>query len=449
MTSALARTPPATPGLPFIGSLYRMMFDPLHYLQEVPPTHGGLVKLGRAAGRAVYLVTDAEMLKEVLTQPDRFLSGPVKAFFKPLFRDGLVTSDGAAWRQQRKLIQPSFHPRRLAAAQPRMARTIAAGMESWSSDIDAGSVVDMYELLNQISMRVVLDAIFDLPGAPPEALELGTSVGSAMDYLYDAFWRPYLPPRWVPTPRNRRFARNLAAIDACVGALIEQRSGDSSGDDLLSILCRALGSADGLPREEVVGHLVSIIIGGFETTALVMTYALHLVHAHPDVKAQLVSEVDRVLGGDLPTVEHIEQLVYTRQVLDESMRIYPPAWLFGRTPAKDEALGGFAVPADANLLISPWAVHHRPDYWPDPERFDPSRFAADSGVDRHPFSYIPFGGGPRFCVGRNLALMEGVLLLAMFIQRFEYRTVRPERFSLVPGVTLRPAEGLPMVLTRR
>jgi cytochrome P450 len=259
-------------------------------------------------------------------------------------------------------------------------------------------------------------------------------------------------PERVPTPRNRRFSRALSTVDKIVYSMIEERrAGRIVADDLLSMLMEARDAETGesMSDKQLRDEVMTIFLAGHETTASSLSWALYLVSKDPNVEEKLAAEVDAALNGRTPAMEDLPNLPYTRMVIEEALRLYPPAWAFGRQAIADDEIGGYRIPANSSVLVSPWITHRHPAFWDRPQQFDPERFTAEKSAGRPRYAYFPFGGGPRQCIGNEFAMMETQLVLAMIAQQFKFRLVPGQRVEPDPSVTLRPKGTLAMTLTAR
>jgi cytochrome P450 len=257
----------------------------------------------------------------------------------------------------------------------------------------------------------------------------------------------------LPLPSNKRIERAVARLDATIFRMIaERRASGEVGDDLLSMLLAARddeGDGTGMSDRQLRDEAMTIFLAGHETTANALTWTWYLLSQHPEVERLLHDEVDRVLGGRAATVTDLGELKYCESVFAEAMRLYPPAWAVGRQALEDFAAGEFVVPAGTMVLMSQWVVHRDERFWPDPTRFDPGRWTPEARAARPKFSYFPFGGGARVCIGEPFAWMEGVLLLATIAQRWRFELAPDARVEPQPLITLRPRYGMPMIARRR
>ncbi|MEZ4616849.1 MAG: cytochrome P450 [Caldilineaceae bacterium] len=267
---------------------------------------------------------------------------------------------------------------------------------------------------------------------------------------------PFLP-RFLPTQQNRRFNRATKTLDATIYGMIRERRATACNDtntqstDLLSMMmaARDADTGEAMTDEQLRHEIALLIFAGHDTTANALTWIFYLLSQHPEEEAKLHAELDSVLHGRTPTVDDLPNLPYTRMVIEESLRLYPPAWTIGRQSIQPDVIGGYTMPAKANLIVPIYVIHRDPRWWPDPERFDPERFTPERNAERHKFAYLPFGGGPRICIGSNFAMMEAQLVLATVAQRYRLRLVAGHVVKPKPVVMLCPSDGLPMVVARR
>jgi cytochrome P450 len=305
--------------------------------------------------------------------------------------------------------------------------------------------------MTRLTLAIVGRTLFDA-NVESEADEIGAALTTALGLFGRTFTLPYfeLLDR-LPLPMNRRFDRAKARIDATIARLIEERRRKPGGADLLSLLvsaCDTEGDGGGMTDAQVRDEAITIFLAGHETTANALAWTWYLLARNPEAEARLHAEVD-ALGGRAPTAADLPRLPWTEMVLAESMRLYPPAWIIGRRAVEPYAVGGFDVPRGSIVVVSQWVTHRDPRWFPDPERFDPERFGRAAKEARPKFAYFPFGGGPRVCIGEGFAWMEGVLVLAAIARRWRLRLVPGQIVVPAPSITLRPGNGIRMLLERR
>ncbi|MGH9847761.1 MAG: cytochrome P450, partial [Blastocatellia bacterium] len=365
---------------------------------------------------------------------------------KRLLGEGLLTSESEFHLRQRRLAQPAFHRQRIAGYATTMVEFATKMRDQWRPGETRDIAREMMRLTLAIAGKTLFGA--DVTGEADE-------IGRALDVTMQAFNRLTLPfsnlIERLPLPSVRRFARAKERLDATIYRMIRERraSGEDQGD-LLSMLVQARdeeGDGTGMTDEQLRDEAMTIFLAGHETTANALTWTWYLLSQYPAVEARLHAEIDEVSNGRLPTAEDFPRLKYAEMVLAESMRLYPPAWIIGRRALSDYSIDGYRIPAGSILLMSQYVVHHRAEYFPDPFRFDPERWTPEAKESRPQFSYFPFGGGPRLCIGEQFAWMEGVLVLAAIAQR--WRLLATETPRIHPLITLRPKGGLRMTAEAR
>jgi cytochrome P450 len=423
-------------------------FDPLEFnlnnarqFGDVAYYHVGPLK--------VYQLNHPDLARQILVeQPEKFHKPQlVKRAFGPFAGNGLLTSDGALWRQQRKLMQPAFHHRHVASYADVMISHTTAMLEAFQD----GEVREITKEMMTLTLGVVVKSLFgsDITRDADDIGALMTAVLDAANQRLNSAWQV---PDWVPTRRNLREKRALAKLDAVIQDLIRARRASSEArSDLLSILLTAVDedSGVGMSDRQLRDEMMTLFLAGHETTANALTWTWYLLSRCPDVEARLVEELERVLAGRTPTVADMQSLPYTEMVVRESMRLYPPAPGFTREPIEDVNIGGWDVPKGSLVSVITYALHRDPRFFSNPETFDPDRFAA-GWEDRIPrYAYLPFGGGPRVCIGNGFAMMEARLILATVAQRYKLSLEPGQKIVPMQLVTVRPKYGLRMKLARR
>jgi cytochrome P450 len=369
------------------------------------------------------------------------------------FGEGLLTSDGDKWRAHRRIMSPSFDYRSIASYAPVITDAAEARLKAWDAQGE-NAEVDIAREMVTLTLEVISRTMFSDDSDALRA-RLDETIRKGMSDL--SFGLQHVAPLIGPFLLNRKLARvraNFDALDAVMQNLIrgrEKRAG-AAPKDLLDRLIAATDSETGfrMTNEEVRDEVVIIFIAGHETSALAATYIWYLLSLHPAEEAKLHAELDAVLGGRAPAYDDIEKLPYLRMVIDEAMRLYPPApMLTGRVARDADEICGRPVPKGQDIVIIPWVMHRHRALWDDPDRFDPERFSPDKSTARPRFAYLPFGGGPRICIGAQLALTEISLLVATMAQRYRLKPVAGQDIVLVHRITQRPRDGIRMRLERR
>jgi cytochrome P450 len=362
---------------------------------------------------------------------------------RPLVGDGLLTSDGDFWRRQRRLAQPAFHKQRLTGFARTMSDATADLLDEWAPLARSGAPFDAAAAMMKVTLRIVGRALcsVDLGG---EAEAVGRALTVALEVTNERFQQLFML-ECLPTAQNRRFKRAVTTLDGVVNEIIEARreSGEDAGD-LLSMLMAARDEETGeaMDDRQLRDEVMTMLLAGHETTANLLAWTWYLLSKNPAVARRLEEEVDRVLAGRVPTVEDLPRLDYARMVVDEVLRLYPPAWLISREAIEEDEIGGFHIPKGSIVMLSPYVTHRHPAFWENPEGFDPERHTAERVKARHRYAFFPFAGGPRQCIGNAFALMEAQIILAMVIQRYRLHLVPGHEVAPDPSVTLRPHPGV-------
>jgi cytochrome P450 len=396
-----------------------------------------------------YLLNHPDAVKQVLQSHHQQYSKEVFAlkFLKALLGEGLLTSEGASWLKQRRLMQPAFHRKQLSAMSTVMTGATCAMLESWQGIAQRGEVVDVAQEMMRLTLRNVGLALLsrDLSN---EMDRLGQAFAAYRTLLMQYLYRPF-PPLGVPTPRNRRLQATIRELDSVIeGIISERRKQNTATGDLLSILLQARDeeTGEGMTDRQVRDEVMTLLLAGHETTATALTWTWYLLSQYPEVEERLHAELDEVLAGQPPAVDHLPRLPYTRMILDETLRLYPPTFSLSRRALVDDEIGGYALPAKSTILLCPYTTHRHPAFWENPGVFDPERFSPERAADRPHFAYFPFGGGPRQCIGNQFALMEAQLILATIAQRYRLRPVAGHKVVPEVVLTIRPRHGLPVTL---
>jgi cytochrome P450 len=403
----------------------------------------------------VLIVNDLDSVRRILL--DNVANYPKHAlgdeFFSAMFGEGLLSAPNLKWRTHRKVMAPSFGTRSVESYAPAMVETTLAFAQQWDALPEAAEM-DIAEEMKALTLKIICRTMFS-----SDAEELAACSRGALDFaqasmefgLLDVL--PLIGP-WRIKRKQEAIRAHFQGMDKAIYRLISERekSGSEAPKDLLTRLVAAKDPDDGagLNATEVRDEVITIFMAGHETTAVTMTWVWYLLSQHPAEEAKLHEELDRVLGGRSPTVEDLPQLPYTRMVIEEAMRVYPPAPGITIREAKEaDEICGFKVEPGLQIMIAPWILHRHRSLWVDPERFDPSRFSKESNEKRPRFAYLPFGGGPRVCIGATLAMTEATLILAVLAQRFHLRLKEGQDIQLQTRITLRPKNKMMTILERR
>jgi cytochrome P450 len=437
--------------LAFLAALRR---DPLAFVLRHWREHGDAVEIrfGFPSHWKSFMFFHPDDVRHVLQEQHRhFSKGIIFQKLKRIAGEGLVFSDGALWRRQRQLIQPAFHRERIAAMADMMADSTAALLDRWAFQARSRTPIDAAAEMSKLTLEIVSKALFGTD-LGDQTDEFADAVTAAMTYANHIMNHFVTPPLFVPTAANRHGARAIARIDRVVSRIIEQRRREATPrHDLLGMLISARDAEtnQAMDDKQLRDEIVTFLVAGHETTALALSWAWHLLAQNPAAEQRLHAQVDEALTDGRPAAGDLAAVPYARMVIEESLRLYPPAWATSRETLTADVIGGLPVPARATITLSPYATHRHPAFWDDPERFDPERFTPERSAQRPEFAYFPFGGGPRGCVGKQFAMMEGQIVLAMVARRFRLQSVPGHPVEPNPILTLRPRDGLMMTLEPR
>jgi cytochrome P450 len=441
------RYPPGPSG--FLNQLvYRPGRSPLSFFTQLVKTYGPLVHL-RTSGEHLYLVTEPRHIRDILVTNQRlFKKGRGLERSRVLLGDGLLTAEGEQHLRQRRLIQPAFHKERITTYATAMTDYAARAADRWTP----GGTIDAAQEMMRLTLGIVGKTLFDA-----DVESQARDVGQAMENVMQSFWIRMLPfadtlERFpIPALRRARAARNT--LDRIIyGFIAERRRHPGDRGDLLSMLLMAQDEEDagrGMTDQQVRDEAMTLFLAGHETTANALAWTWYLLSQSPEIEARLHREVDRVLGDRAATPADLPALAFVENVITESMRLYPPAWIIGRRALAPYRIDDYEVPASGIVLVSPYLTQRDAKYFPDPERFDPDRWTPSFRAALPPFAYFPFGGGTRRCIGEAFAWMELILVVSTIARRWRLRLVPGHPVEPQPVVTLRLKHGLRVVTQRR
>lgn len=443
---------PGPKGLPWFGSVFPAWRDPLTLFLKSRARYGDVVRF-KFGPFQYYLVNDPSVVKHVLVDnPKAYTKSRNYLGLKVVLGEGLLTSEGDHWRRQRKLAQPAFHRDKLAGFANQMSVATRDMLTRWTSE-GSDTTFCIHAEMMRLTFRIVGFTLFsaDVDG---EAKEVGQALDVAMHWANDYAESMFRIPPSVPTPANLRFKKAKKTLDDVVFGLIAGRRATAAksgeyGDDLLGMLMAATEEAEGgsaartgMDDQQLRDEIITMILAGHETTANLLAWTFHLLSKHPDVERKVRQEATRVLGDRDASLEDVKSLEYTRMVLEEAMRLYPPAWMFERQAVTADTLGAYRIEPGSIVGLCPYVLHRHPDHWENPEGFDPERFRPERAETRPRYAYLPFGGGPRTCVGNHFAMMEAQIVLAMIVREQRLELEPSHEIVLDPVITLRPKTGI-------
>ena len=445
-----AGRPPGPRGLPVLGMLLAIRRDPTAVFMDAARRFGEVAYL-KIGPRRGYLLTNPADVRHVLQDnAANYRKSPLYDKLRQSLGNGLLTSEGAFWLRQRRIAQPAFHRQRIAALAGVMAEAVREIGVDWEAIASTRQPVDIGDEMMRLTRTVVLRTLLGA-NLGPFASRIDGAWKVMNEHIGDSFWSLGLTDGW-PTPRNRRFQAARAVLRGAVEYAIRQRREHASeGDDLLSMLmdARDEDTGESMTDEQLRVEVTTFLLAGQETTSLALTWTFYLLSQHAAVRERLEAELDVVLCGRPPAYPDLPNLPFTRRVVDEAMRLYPPAWGFSRQALGDDELGGYRLPRGWLAFLIPYVLHRHPAYWPEPDRFDPDRFLPERSAERPKFAYLPFGAGPRQCIGNQFALLEAHLAVATLAQAYRLDLVPGHTVEPWPLITLRPRFGMPMTIERR
>ncbi len=447
-----AREPTGPTGSLLMGMLPAVRSNPLEFFRETARVHGAVARYRLGPLRS-YLVTHPDGVKRVLQDnvANYTKDHVTYSMVRWIGGNGLITSQGELWLRQRRLAQPAFHRQRIGAMVGLMTRATHELLERWEPLAAQGTPLQVGREMMGLTLRIVGDALFGANMSRNTAL-VGQSFDAINEQIIHRFRTFNILPPVLPTRADRQFRHSMKALRGVVRDIIAGRreSGEDRGD-LLSMLMLARDEETGeqMDDAQLTDESLTMLLAGHETTATLMSWIWTLLHQHPEVEARLHAEVDSVLAGRTPTLEDLQRLPYSRMVVDEALRLYPPAYVLGRKVLEEDEVCGFRIRGSSSVDLSPYVTHRLPEFWEEPEAFRPERFTPEQVAKRPRFAYFPFIAGPRQCIGNSFALMEGQLITACIAQRFRLRLVPGYTPTPEPLITLRPLGGLPMHLERR
>jgi cytochrome P450 len=450
---ARRREPPGPSGHRLLGSLHDVRTDRLRFVTTATRDYGDLVGF-RMGPKRLYLLRHPDHIRHVLTDNvQNYHKGLGLDEARPLLGDGLLTSEGALWASQRRLVQTALQQHRMDRHAVAIAAAVNGVADRWAGFAARGEVVDVAREMTRLAMQVVADCMLT-----PRLIEVADDC--ARDLAEIGRWSMRRMsalvklPLAVPTPGNVRARRALGRLDRHAAALIdESRARRPFVTDLIARLEAGAGAptAPGVAPRLVRDEIMTLLLAGHETTASLLAWIWHLLARHPDAADRLRQELDTQLAGRSPGLDDVPRLRYTRMVVNEGLRLYPPVWLLPRRSLAADDIGGYDIPAGSDVLISIYSLHRHPAFWPDPDRFDPERFAPPPGADPHARmpAFLPFGAGPRTCVGMRLGLVEAMLAIASLAQRFTLSCADDRVPIPEASLSLHPRGGVPMIVRER
>jgi cytochrome P450 len=446
----MLKNPPTAPGWPLIGNLPARIRNPLGFYLDLSMKHGPVVATKIGPWR-VYSVSDPEGIKRVLLDnASNYVKGDIWEKFKPLLGNGLLSSDGEFWKRQRKLAQPAFHRKNIEGMVDQIRGSASRVLGDWGRFED-GREFNIHEQMRKLTIAVSTSCFLGL-----DLSAEADDVGHALDLIHaEGLRRVFnlIPFRErMPLPGQRKALAALSFLDELVNRIIEKRRKSTElHQDFLSLMMRSKdeGSGEVMTSTQLRDEVMTLFLAGYDTSANVLGWTWYLLLSNPEALERVRAEIDAVVGDAEPRTEHLMSLSYLHRTLQEAMRLYPPVCTFSRSVVQDDEILGFRVRAGSVIAINPYMMHHHPKFWPDPERFDPDRFLESESAGRHKYLYIPFGAGPRGCIGRDFAMIELTMAIVMVLQRYSLSLVPNQVVHKKATITLCPDPGVQVTLRAR
>jgi cytochrome P450 len=441
-------SPTTIPGLPLVGNILDIARNPLEFAERLQRDYGDFAAFSLGKGNKTVLISDPHAVKQVLLETGKsYNRGDPTYAMRTVLGNGLVTSEGDFWKRQRKLAAPAFQHNSLNRYADLMVMYTQEMMARWQS----GAVYDLYEEMTLLAQRIIMKALFDVD-VQASAKEAGSAFDAMMHGLgAEMNGLDAVLPSFIPTPSRRQMTAGVDYINGLLLEIIEKRrGGGSTKDDLLTMLMGARDE-EGKPMSDtqLLDEIRTLYLAGHETTANTLSWSWLLLSQKPEVYATLEAEIDAVLEGRAATFEDVQHLPYCNAVIKESLRCYPAAWVFQRMALEDVELSGYAIPKGTFIWISPWVLHHDARWYEEPNTFMPERWLKEKQEQPLREAYIPFGGGPRICIGNGFAMMEGVLLLATMVQQYRVALLPNHPVEIGVAGTIRPKHGVKATVTER
>ena len=444
----MASTPPGPRGEPLFGDARRYANDPFAFVTALEESYRGIAGFDMGP-METYMVTDPTAIERVLvSEADRFKKPDFQDdALGDLLGDGLLLSEGETWREQRRLASPAFAMDRLSG----MAGRITEHADDMVADWSDGDHVDLEAEMTRVTLDVILDLMMGVR-VDDATVETVREQMVPLGRRFEPDPLRFAMPDWVPAPDDDEYEAAVATLDGVLDDVLAARKGTEGIDedgpmDFLSVLRRAQDRGE-QSSEQLRDELMTMLLAGHDTTALTLTYTMYLLSEHPEAAARVRAEVEDVVGDEDAGMAHVREFEFVEWVIQEAMRLYPPVFTMFRAPTERVALCGYEVPEDVAIMLPQYAVHRSKRYWESPETFEPERFSPARSEDRPRFAYFPFGGGPRHCIGKHLAMLEAQLILARVVRDYEL-VYEGDGLELLPSLTAHPKDGMPMRVVER
>ena len=449
----MSKIPKGPRGLPIIGSLFDLASpNRLDWLQSLTDQYGDVSKFSLFKERT-YLINHPELVKEILTsKSDNFTKRTIGfKMLKVVLGESTFTSYGEPWKRKRRLAQPSFHKTKISNLSNIMTSTIEEMLDQWETRCDNHEIIEVTEEMMRLTLKVVVRALFSTGLSEEEVQVVADVFTPLLESTNKRVSFPFQLLYKLPTAQNKAYQKHIDQLDEIIYRIIrERRAMANKPEDLLQMLMEAEDEETGEPLsdQELRDEAMTIFIAGHETTANAMSWLWATLSQQHDIRDKVEQEVNNTIGVNKPEAVDFIKLPYALQVFKEILRIYPPVPVIPRKIEENDQLGEYSLEGNSSMLFSPYLLHRHPEFWDNPEHFDPNRFEKEAERSQHTFAYLPFGGGPRICMGNNFAMMEAVFIIAMTTQRFRLHLTPSAKIEPLVSLTTRPKYGVPVTLER-
>ncbi|MFU1782312.1 cytochrome P450 [Haloarcula japonica] len=445
----MSKTPPGPKGEPLFGSSRTYARDPFRFISALERAYGDVARFDMGPMDTVMLCDPTAIERVLVSEADRFRKPDFQGdALGDLLGDGLLLSEGETWEQQRKLANPAFSMARLSG----MADRITGHAEDRIVDWSHGDVIDAEQSMTRVTLDVILDLMMGVELSEQRVQTIEEQL-LPLGQRFEPDPIRFAMPQWMPMPDDAEFNRAVRTLDEVLDDIIEVReeslgTAEDGPMDFLSVLLRARDEGNQSP-EQLRDEMMTMLLAGHDTTALTLTYTWFLLSEHPEVEQRVHEELDDVIGDERPGMEHVRELDYLEWVIQEAMRLYPPVYTIFREPTEDVTLSGYEVESGTTLMVPQWGVHRSERFYDDPETFDPERWKPDRAGERPRFAYFPFGGGPRHCIGKHLAMLEAQLITAVTASQYRLEFEGETPLELLPSLTAHPRQKMSMRVEKR
>jgi len=438
------RYPPTPPGHPLWGNLFQYSRAPFQFLLSASQRYGDILRL-RFMTTSIYIISQPTISFDVLAKrTSAFDKDQVTAIGK-FIGSGLNVNEGGAWKQRRNIAQSAFHAQQIDSYAEAMKNCITWMLNAWQS----GNVLDINQEMTQLMVRIVAHTLFGAELAPHTAATVGKAMALIERAVSQQVTSRFLPS-WLPTPQNLALRHMTKALETLARQIVEERrTGGGEHDDLLSMLLQADEDGEHMTDGQILDEIMTLLLAGHASTASALTWMWYVLSQYPEAEARIHEEIDRVLDGRLPTIEDLAVLPYVDMVVKEVLRLYPPLWLIGRQAREEVTIGDYQLARGSLLFICPYIIQHNSELFEQPEAFFPERFSKQNEKRIPHFAYIPFGGGPRSCIGARFATMAMKLTLVMVAQQYKLALTPGQKVEIQPLLSLRPKDGMRVSVSRR